>query len=72
MSKINVPHRRPHSERFCDVALTVKFYCDCEVAKSLRMGPRVSGNVREYRDWKRNLSTLSVTPGQNSRNKIDF
>ena len=19
---------RPHSERFCDVALTVKFYCD--------------------------------------------
>ena len=34
---------RPHSERFCDVALTVKFYCGCDVAKSLRMGPRESG-----------------------------
>ena len=31
---------KPHSERFCDVALTVKFYCDCDVTKSLRMGPR--------------------------------
>ena len=32
----------PHSERFCDVALTVKFYCDCNIAKSLRMGPNTS------------------------------
>ena len=32
-------HLRPYSERFCDVTLTVKFYCDCDVAKSLRMGP---------------------------------
>ena len=31
--------KRPHSERFCDVALKVKFYCDWDVAKSLRMGP---------------------------------
>ena len=30
---------RSHSQRFCDVALKVKFYCDCDVAKSLRMGP---------------------------------
>ena len=30
---------RPHSERFCNVALTIKFYCDCDIAKSLRMGP---------------------------------
>ena len=36
---------RPHSERFCDVALTVKFYCDCDVAKSLRMGPRYGVNL---------------------------
>ena len=32
---------RPHSQRFCDVALRVKFYYDCDVAKSLRMGPLV-------------------------------
>ena len=31
--------RRSHSQRFCDVALTVKFHCDYDVAKSLRMGP---------------------------------
>ena len=34
-----ISNMRPHSQRFCDVALTVKFYCDCDVAKSLRMGP---------------------------------
>ena len=33
---------RPHSERFCDVAVTVKFYCKCDVAKSFRMGPSLS------------------------------
>ena len=32
---------RPHSERFCDIALKVKFYYECDVAKSLRMGPLV-------------------------------
>ena len=26
---------RPYSQRFCDVAFTVKFYCKCDVAKSL-------------------------------------
>ena len=35
------PLQKAQSERFCDVALTVKFYCDCDVAKSLRMGPRI-------------------------------
>ena len=39
---LGVCDSRPHSERFCDVALTVKFYCDCDVAKSLRMGPSLS------------------------------
>ena len=29
---------RPHSQRFCDVAVTVRFYCKCDVAKSFRMG----------------------------------
>ena len=33
---------RPHSQRFCDVARTVKSYYDCDVAKSLRMGPTVA------------------------------
>ena len=32
---------RPHSQRFCDVAVTVKFYLKCDVAKSFRMGPPV-------------------------------
>ena len=27
---------RPHSQRFCDFAVTVKFYCKCDVAKSFR------------------------------------
>ena len=31
--------KRPHSQRFCDVAVTVKFYCKCDVAKSFRMRP---------------------------------
>ena len=34
-----IAHHRPHSERFCDVTLAVKFYCDCDFAKSFRMGP---------------------------------
>ena len=28
-----------HFASFCDVAVTVKFYCKCDVAKSFRMGP---------------------------------
>ena len=32
-------HKGPHSQRFCDVADTVKFYLKCDVAKSFRMGP---------------------------------
>ena len=35
------PSKRSHSERFCDVAVTVKFYCKCDVAKSFRVGPLV-------------------------------
>ena len=27
-------YNRPHSQRFCDVTVTVKFYCKCDVAKS--------------------------------------
>ena len=42
---------RPHSERFCDVAITVNFNCDCNVAKSLRMGPLIQ-KVCMY--WKVN------------------
>ena len=38
---------RPHSQRFCDVALRVKFYYDCDVAKSLRMGPNLKTNLPE-------------------------
>ena len=34
-----LPNIRPISQRFCDVAFTVKFYCACDVAKSLRNGP---------------------------------
>ena len=40
-------YKRPHSERFCDVALRVKFYCECDVAKSLRMGPKARQSKRE-------------------------
>ena len=29
---------RPHSEKFCDVVFTVKFYCKRDVAKSFRLG----------------------------------
>ena len=36
------PTMRPHSQRFCDVAVTVKFYCKCDVAKSFRMGPLIT------------------------------
>ena len=35
-----VTDKRPHSQRFCDVAVTVTFYCKCDVAKSFRMGPQ--------------------------------
>ena len=42
LSSMETYNQRSHSERFCDVALTVKFYCDCDVAKSLRMGPHVT------------------------------
>ena len=47
-------YRRPHSERFCDVAFTVKCYCDCDVAKSLRMGPHateIQCNARPFWSW---------------------
>ena len=30
-----------HFAKICDVAFTEKFYCECDVAKSLRNGPRV-------------------------------
>ena len=30
-----------HFAKICDVAFTVKCYCECDVAKSLRNGPRV-------------------------------
>ena len=33
---------RPILQRFCDDAFTVKFYCECDVAKSLRNGPIIS------------------------------
>ena len=31
---------RPHYQIFCDVAVTVKFYYKCDVAKSFKMGPK--------------------------------
>ena len=34
-------HMRPISQRFCDVAFTVRFYCECDVAKYLRNGPLI-------------------------------
>ena len=54
--------RRPHSERFCDVALIVKFYCDCDVAKSLRMGPNPRSRERSLDeiDDMENLNFLMV------------
>ena len=30
---------RPYSQRFCDVAITLNFYCECDVETSLRIGP---------------------------------
>ena len=32
---------RPISKRFCDVTFTVKNFCACDVAKSLRNGPLI-------------------------------
>ena len=38
--------QRPHSQRFCDVTVTVKFYCKCDVAKSFRMGPQTAAMMQ--------------------------
>ena len=48
---------RPHSQRFCVVAVTVKFHCMCDVAKSFRMGPEemTNGNKCTERESKRFL-----------------
>ena len=37
---------RSNSQRYCDVAITVKFYSNCDVAKSLRIGP-INSNLGE-------------------------
>ena len=32
-------YRMPNSQRFCNITLIAKFYCECDVAKSLQIGP---------------------------------
>ena len=34
--------QQPYSQRFCDVALTLDFYCECDVTKSLQIGPPIT------------------------------
>ena len=39
------------SQTFCDVAVTVKFHCKCDVAKSFRMGPSQGRKVGVEEAW---------------------
>ena len=55
----DIKHLRPHSQRFCDVAVTVKFFSKCDVAKSYRMGPLVEENERQ-------VGCVNIAPVENS------
>ena len=60
-------HLRPYSQRVCDVAHTVKFYCECDVAKSLRMGPLDDRNRPRRRDKSFRRSICSTFRGNQAR-----
>ena len=55
---ICMQEKRPHSQRFCDVTVTVTFYCKCDVAKSFRMGP-IDGGGDGHADMTEHMGFFS-------------